>query len=231
MNGRLNWYDLATPELVRIPADGSGKIEGIVNGRLKNGNTQWFFWMRQPAVSPKASMSSRSCPTAGTRSRTTSSCSSSTPRRTNSRCSKLAETAGLGHQDPVWMRDGRYLLLVKNGRDGTRGAPQIIKYNPENERSFTITGPGYLAPSPSPDNKYIAATRTDGFGTNIVILDGTTGAELLRVTDDDGSFSPVWSPAGDSIAFLHLDGAIVDLEMVAARWRGRQLDPRRDGPR
>ena len=77
-----------------------------------------------------------------------------------------------------------------------------------------MTGPGYISPAPSPDNKYIAATRTDSFGTDVVILDAATGAELLRVTDDDASFSPVWSPAGDAIAFLHLDGSIVDLEMV-----------------
>jgi Tol biopolymer transport system component len=214
VNNRLNWYDLATPELVRIRADGSGKIEGIVNGRLKNGDSLWFFWMRQPVVSPRAS-NVIAVATDGTDPLENDVVMQFYDTETKAFSKlKLAETSGLGHQDPVWMRDGSYLLLVKNGRDGSRGAPQIIKYNPENERSFTITVPGYLAPSPSPDNKYIAATRTDGFGTNVVILDGTTGAELLRVTDDDGSFSPVWSPAGDSIAFLHLDGAIVDLEMA-----------------
>lgn len=112
------------------------------------------------------------------------------------------------------MPDGSYLLLVKNGRDGSRGAPQIIRYNPENQRSFIVTGPGYISPAPSPDGKYIAATRTDNFGTDVVILDGATGAEILRVTDDAGSFSPVWSPAGDAIAYLHLDGSIVDLKMA-----------------
>ncbi len=34
------------------------------------------------------------------------------------------------------------------------------------------------------------------------------------MTDDDASFSPVWSPAGDAIAYLHLDGSIVDLKMA-----------------
>jgi hypothetical protein len=47
-----------------------------------------------------------------------------------------------------------------------------------------------------------------------VILDAKTGAEIRRVTNDEHSFAPVWSPAGDSIAFLHLDGSIVDLHMV-----------------
>ena len=52
MNGRRSWYDLATPELVRVRADGSSKPEGIVNGKIKNGNNLWFFWMRQPVISP-----------------------------------------------------------------------------------------------------------------------------------------------------------------------------------
>jgi Tol biopolymer transport system component len=213
VNGRRNWYDLATPELVRVRADGSGKPEGIVNGRIRDGSSLWFFWIRQPVLSPDG--------------HTIALVSDGTDPDENDVVMqfydmetkeftklKLAQSAPLGHQDPVWLRDGSYLLLVKNGRDGTRGAPQIIRYNPENERSFTVTGPGYLAPAPSPDLKYIAATRTDSFGTDVVILDAATGAEILRVTDDDASFSPVWSPAGDAIAFLHLDGMIVDLKMA-----------------
>jgi Tol biopolymer transport system component len=76
-----------------------------------------------------------------------------------------------------------------------------------------VTGPGYLSPSFSPDGKYIAATKTDSFGSDVVILDGA-GKELLRVTSDDHSFSPAWSPAGGAIAFLHLQGTIVDLKMA-----------------
>lgn len=213
LNGRLTWYDLATPELLRIPSDGKGKIEGIVNGRIKDGRSLGFFWIRQPVLSPNgntiALVSDGTDPGANdivmqfydlTKKKFTKL--------------KLAESAPLGHQDPAWMRDGSYLLLVKNGRDGSRGAPQIIKYNPENQKSFTVTGPGYISPAPSPDGKYIAATRTDSFGTDVVILDAATGAEILRVTDDAGSFSPAWSPAGDAIAFLHLDGNIVDLKMA-----------------
>ncbi len=213
MDGRLNWYDLATPELLRVPTDGEGEVEGIVNGRVKDGRSLWFFWMRQPVLSPDghtiAVVSDGTDP--GASDIVMQFYDTETGKFTKL---KLAESGDLGHQDPAWMRDGSYLLLVKNGRDGSRGAPQIIRYNPENKRSFTVTGPGYISPAPSPDLKYIAATRTDNFGTDVVILDGATGAEILRVTDDGGSFSPVWSPAGDAIAYLHLDGSIVDLKMA-----------------
>ena len=56
-------------------------------------------------------------------------------------------------------------------------------------------------------------TRTDAFDTDVVILDAA-GTEVLRVTSDGESFSPVWSPAGDALAFLHLVGTSVDLRMA-----------------
>jgi len=211
--GRLTWYDLSTPELLRVPSDGKGKIEGFVNGRIKKGRSLGFFWIRQPVLSPDGHTIAvvSDVPDPGATDPVMQFYDTKTKKFTKL---KLAESASLGHQDPAWMPDGSYLLLVKNGRDGSRGAPQIIKYNPENQKSFTITGPGYLSPAPSPDGKYIAATRTDSFGTDVVILDAATGAEILRVTDDAASFSPAWSPAGDAIAFLHLDGNIVDLQMA-----------------
>ena len=60
----------------------------------------------------------------------------------------------------------------------------------------------------------MAATRTTALGTDIVILDARTGAELLRLTNDENSFSPMWSPAGDAIAFFRVDRGVIDLELV-----------------
>jgi dipeptidyl aminopeptidase/acylaminoacyl peptidase len=125
---------------------------------------------------------------------------------------KLAQT-GLGHQDPAWSSKGT-LAFVKNDRDGARGAAQILTYDPTRKLTRTITGPGYLAPAWSPDGRYLAATKTDSFGTDVVILDASSGNVLVRLTNDHHSFSPVWSPAGDAVAFLRLDGAIADLFMV-----------------
>ncbi len=125
----------------------------------------------------------------------------------------LPESAQLGHQDPAWRSDGRVLLYVRNGRDGPRGAPQIYKYDPVTKKTSPFTGAGYLSPAYSPDGRFVAATKTDSFGTDVVILDAF-GKEILSVTNDDHSFSPVWSPSGDSIAFLHLAGTIVDLKLA-----------------
>jgi hypothetical protein len=53
----------------------------------------------------------------------------------------------------------------------------------------------------------------------VVILNGSNGNELLRVTDDAASWAPTWSPAGDAIVFLHVVGRTVDLRL--AKLEGR----------
>ena len=77
-----------------------------------------------------------------------------------------------------------------------------MRYDPKTKKTRVMTGAGYMQASYSPDGRYIAATRTTALGTDVVILDGRNGSELLRVTDDGASWAPAWSPAGDAIAFL-----------------------------
>ena len=77
----------------------------------------------------------------------------------------------------------------------------------------------------------MAATRQTALGTDVVILDANSGHELMRVTDDDASWAPVWSPAGDGIAFLHIVGQTVDLRLARLEGDARCLDdPRDDRP-
>ena len=85
-----------------------------------------------------------------------------------------------------------------------------------------------MSPSYSPDGKYIAATRTTNLGTDVVILDASNGRELLRITNDGSSFSPSWSPAGDGIAYLHLDGQTVDLKLAQLEGDRAGLDGQGD---
>jgi len=47
-----------------------------------------------------------------------------------------------------------------------------------------------------------------------VILSAATGAEVAQISDDGSSWGPTWSPAGNQIAFLHVEGQVVDLRMV-----------------
>ena len=222
-DGRLAraWYDLSTPSLMRVKPDGSGTPQKLLTGQFRTGTSTWFYWLRQPTPSPDGK-------TVAVVSDGPNPLQSDVVLQTYDLAAKkltplgLPESLHLGHQDPAWRPDGKLLLYVKNDRLLTRGAPQIYRYDPKTKANKAVTGPGYLSPSWSPDGKYIAATKTDAFGSDVVILDAT-GKELLKVTDDDHSFSPAWSPAGDEIAFLHLQGTIVDLRMVqvdtsSGRW-------------
>jgi Tol biopolymer transport system component len=198
---------------MRVKADGSAAAELVVSGKVtKNGRT-WHAWIREPVLSPDgrtlAMVSDR--PDPSNSDVVLQFYDLSTKK---SRVPNVPETSPLGHQDPVWRGDGKELLYVRNGRSGPRGAPVIYRWSVTASKAAAVTGPGYLEPSYSADGRYIAATKTSSFGNDIVILDASSGRELLRVTTDNASWAPAWSPAGDAIAFLHIQGQIVDLKMA-----------------
>jgi Tol biopolymer transport system component len=206
-------YQLTVPTLMRTAADGSGQPETITTGRVRRGRYTWAYWIRDPAPSPDGR--TVAIVSDGTDPTTTDVVVQLFNLATNKLTKpKLPENSPLGHQDPAWRPDGKLLLYVKNARDGARGTPSIYRYDPLTGKTSTVTGPGYLSPSWSRDGRFIAATRTDSFGTNVVILDAQTGTELIRLTSDGQSWSPVWSPKGDAIAYLHLQDEIVDLRMI-----------------
>lgn len=227
--GRPARYDIDVPELMRVRTDGSTDPESLATGKFKKGEFTWSFWMRQPVLAPDG--------------RTVAIVTDApNPEESNVvlqfldldtgtfTAADVPDNGVLGHQDPVWRHDAKFLLYVLNGRDGSTGAPVIVRYETATGGRKVLTSGGYLQPSYSPDGRYIAATRTTSRGSDIVILDGSTGSVLVRVTNDDSSFAPSWSPAGDAIAFLHLEGQTVDLRLArlggsAPRWSVDEVVP------
>jgi Tol biopolymer transport system component len=206
-------YQLSTPSVMRIKADGSGDAQLVVSGKVQQGSRLWHAWIREPVLSPDgrtlAMVSDRPDPS---NNDVVLQFYDLQTRKT--KIPNLSEAPPLGHQDPEWRPDGANLLYVRNGRSGQRGAPAIWRWTVATQKGTPVTGPGYLEPSYSPDGKYIAATKTSSFGNDVVILDASNGREILRVTNDGSSWAPVWSPAGDAIAFLHIKGQIIDLHLA-----------------
>lgn len=211
--GEIRTYNLTVPSLVRLKADGSGQPEVLLTGNVPKGSNTWSYFIRQPSISPD-----------GTRAAIVTD--GPDPTRSDIVLKivdladgsitdpKLGEALGLGHQDPAWSPDGTQILYTRNNREGPRGTPAIYRYNLATGKSTALTGPGYMSPAWSRDGRYVVATKTSTFGTDVVILDAKNGAELLRVTKDESSFNPVWSPAGDAVAFFRVQNGVVDLYLV-----------------
>lgn len=210
INGLSRRFRLATPTLMRIRADGEREPEALLTGKISSGVYTWSYFIRQPAISPDGTKAAliTDGPDPTKRDVVLQILDLETLKLTDL---KAPETSPLGHQDPAWSPNGRYLLYVRNGRDGTRGAPVIMRYDTTTGKSVAITGPGYATPAWSPNGRFIAATRTTTFGTDVVILDARLGSELARLTNGERSFSPVWSPIGDAVAYLEIDRGVTDL--------------------
>jgi TolB protein len=209
----LRWYDLNYPVLTRIRPDGTGR-QALLSGLYRaTGSQRWFFFIRQPAPAPDgrtvAVVSDGPDPTK--RDVVLQLYDLKTKKMTRI---PVSEQAPLGHQDPSWRPDGTLLMYVRNGRDAGRGTPEIYRYDPKTKRARAMSGRGYMEPVYSPDGRYLAATRTDSFGTDVVVLDARTGGEILRVTSDERSWGAAWSPDGRQIAFLRLEGLTVDLQLA-----------------
>jgi Tol biopolymer transport system component len=206
-------YRMDVPSLMRVAVEGTTAPETLLTGRITQGTRSWFYWIRQPVVSADGtSIAMISDGPDPTKSDAVLQLYDLTTRKRT--VPDVPESVPLGHQDPAWRADGKFLLYVRNGRSGSRGAPVIYRWDVAKSTATPLTGPGYLEPTYSPDGNYIAATKASALGNDVVILDAAHGRELLRVTDDGASWAPVWSPVGDAIAFLHIDGQIVDLRMA-----------------
>ena len=213
LRGRPTWYDIDLNDLMRVRADGTGEPQRLLSGQVRNGSLRWSAWMRQPVLSPdgKTIALVTDAPDPDDSNVVLQLYDLQRKRLTRT---GVKEVGVLGHQDPEWRPDGKYLLYTMNNRDGARGSPVIMRFDPKAKEARPLTTAGYMQPSYSPDGRYIAATRTNTLGTDVVILNASNGNELLRITNDDASWAPSWSPAGDAIAFLHIAGQTVDLRLA-----------------
>ena len=215
MAGVERHYDLRYPILTRVHPDGSGR-EALLSGLYKGGpanRQRWFYFLRDPAVSPDGQLLAL---VSDGLDPTTSNIVLQTFDIDGELLAKVGvpEQAPLGHQNPTWSPDGKYILYVKNGRQADRGLPTLWRYQVATKKTVPLTGAGYTHPSYSATGRRIVATKTTTLGTDIVVLDARNGNELLRVTSNGQSWGGAWSPDGTQIAFLRLTGVTVDLQVA-----------------
>jgi Tol biopolymer transport system component len=125
----------------------------------------------------------------------------------------------IGHNDPDLSPNGRRLAFTYDARGGGQGQGMprigIVRYPVRRSKpELSPKGRALASPDWSPDGRYLAAERVTPDKRDIVIIDPDTWEEVARLTTDGRSFAPVWSPNGDQIAYLHVDGLKVDLHVM-----------------
>ena len=123
-------YDLRYPILTRIRPDGSERTV-ILSGLYRSGTGGkygWSYFIRDPAVAPNGrSVAVVSDGPDPTESNVVLGLVNVGKKRLVPL--GLAENSPYGHQDPAWRPDGKFLLYVRNARDGARGSPTIWRYD------------------------------------------------------------------------------------------------------
>jgi Tol biopolymer transport system component len=112
--------------------------------------------------------------------------------------------------DPAWSPDGRTIAVTSY----TLGAPRILLVAADGTRADPqkISAEGeYYRPSYSSDGAWIVYTlRHLGGGNDVHAVEVRTGRDLA-LTSDGRSWNGVFSPDGNSIAYLHESGGVIDL--------------------
>jgi Tol biopolymer transport system component len=216
----LDTYRLDYPVIVRMAADGSGRVDiksGLTN--LAGGTDRHFFrWLLQPDVSPDgktvALISDAQDPC--TRTTALSHVTLATVPLAGGGVKSLGvpDEYPQGHDDPAWSPDGTQIAFTYNARSGAVGAPRIGILTVAGRSLRILIKGGYAQPSWSPDGRFLAAVRTTGSARDIVIVRVKDGTVVDRLTADGKDFAPVWAPDGSGIAYLKLTAAGVDLHLL-----------------
>jgi len=221
IGGRLNAaggitpYRLTVPTLMRIGARGDGEEE-ILDGLLMDANPKLNFssFMFGPAIGLDGRIA------LATDYKGASLLGGDVLIRLLQQDGKmitpdLPDEAPFGHQDPAWSYDGSGIYYVQNGFAQSISASRIIYFDLNNESVIRFGSSGYIEPAPSPDGRWIAATRIDNKkGSDVVIMSAATGEVVLEVTRTGRSWAPAWSPDGSSLIFLAASGSEASLQQV-----------------
>ena len=218
--GRLNAaggvtpYRLTVPTLMRVGARG-GEAEEILDGLLTGSSPELNFstFMFDPALGARGEVALATDYKGGSQLGGDVIIRILQPDG-RMLTPELPDEAPFGHQDPAWSADGSGLYYVQNGQGEGGSASRIIYYDTGSDQVVRFGGRGYIEPAVSPDGRWVAATRIDKKGTDVVILSAATGEMVLEVTRTGRSWSPAWSPDGSALIFLAARESAATLQQV-----------------
>ena len=209
-------YLMTVPSVMRVKADGSGQPQRIINGTIRKGSLD-VVRLDPPAGAvarrqdprdglgrARPDQERRRPPVLRPRDEEVDD-----PRRLRDRA---ARPPGPG----LASRTARRCCTSGTARDGAQGrAAAIYRWDVPSEEEPPLTGPGYLEPVVLAgravhrrDQDRQLRQRRGRSSTR------RTAASCCASPTTAASWAPVWSPAGDAIAFLHIEGQIVDLRMA-----------------
>jgi Tol biopolymer transport system component len=210
-------YTLTPTDLMRMKPDGSDRKK-VYDALIKDSRGLWFSHVVQPSVSPSGDN------IAVVSDGPDGSAEEVTLHIVNSRSGQLRKVATpttprLGHNDPAFSPDGSKIAFTYNASGGTDGQPKVAIHTCQTKSNCSLgrvkyLKPGYAKPSWSPDGELLAVEATSGQGRDIVLVNARRGDVRVELTTDGDSFAPVFSPAGDQIAYLHRDGLNIDLRVM-----------------
>ena len=213
--GGITPYRLTVPALMRIGAHG-GAEEVILDGLIKDQNPKLNFssFIFGPAVGADGRIA------LATDFKDQSTLGGDVLIRLLQQDESivtpaLPDEAPFGLQNPSWSYDGSGIYYVQNGVTESASLSRIIYYDLASDSVVRFGSSGFIEPAPSPDGRWIAATRIDAKkGTDVVIMSAATGEVVLEVTRTGRSWSPAWSPDGSALVFLAARGSQASLQQV-----------------
>jgi Tol biopolymer transport system component len=120
-----------------------------------------------------------------------------------SQVEQLADGLG-GPAGPVWSPDGTSIAFIAQSSAGVSG---LFVLTVENGEMTTLLEGQFLDPPAwSPDGSSLLIGNSAPGGGTIVNADGTGSTPFTALPN--GVKSPIWSPEGDQIAFLGMEGEV-----------------------
>ena len=214
-NGKVQRYEMNVPTLLRLSAYG-GSEEVIFDGLILGSRPalNWSGFMYGPALASDGRIAVATDYRGSDigndvviRIISGDGPAISTPT--------LPHVAPFGHQDPVWSPDGKAIYYVQNGLSEGSSSSRIIRYNIAKKSTTRIGEKGLVQPAISPDGRWIAAARISARGTDVVIMNATTGEVVLEMTRTGKSWAPAWSPNGAQLAYLSASGSQASINLAS----------------